>query len=135
MVHYEEHGISTQKRTEWLDITSQVEKSIRLSNVQNGICMVSSLHTTAAITLNENADPDVGRDFFYKMNQLITKDPAFNHIEGNSDSHIKSSLVGFSAQVPVLKGKLVLGTWQSLYFCEFDGPRSGRKFSVTIIGE
>ena len=135
MVFYDEVSISTQKRTEWIDITSSVQRVISSSGLIRGICTVSSLHTTASITLNENADPDVGKDFFYKLNKLIDRDPAFRHSEGNSDSHIKASLVGLSAPIPVVDGKLMLGTWQSIYFCEFDGPRRGRRFSVTIIGE
>ncbi|KMQ51608.1 UPF0047 protein Bsu YugU [Chitinispirillum alkaliphilum] len=97
--------------------------------------MVSSLHTTSGLTINENADPDVGRDFFYKLNKMVDRDPQFRHAEGNSDSHIKASLVGFSVQIPITDKLLVLGTWQSVYFCEFDGPRSSRRCSVTVIGE
>ncbi|MGB7566812.1 MAG: secondary thiamine-phosphate synthase enzyme YjbQ, partial [Chitinivibrionales bacterium] len=100
----------------------------------HGICLVSSLHTTGAITINENADPDVERDFFWKLSQLVPQESAYRHSEGNSDSHVKTSLVGTSVQVPVQNGRVVLGTWQSIYFCEFDGPRS-RRVSVTVMGE
>jgi secondary thiamine-phosphate synthase enzyme len=134
MVHYEELPVKTQQRTQWIDITSGVRKIISQSNIHNGMITVSSLHTTAGITINENADPDVGRDFFWKLNQLIPKDPAYHHTEGNSDSHLKASLVGLSVQVPLCDGTCVLGTWQSIYFCEFDGPRH-RRVSVSIIGE
>lgn len=134
MVHYEELPVKTHQRTQWIDITSGVRKIISQSNIYNGIITVSSLHTTAGITINENADPDVGRDFFWKLNQLIPKDPAYHHAEGNSDSHLKASLVGLSVQVPLCDGTCVLGTWQSIYFCEFDGPRH-RRVSVSIIGE
>ncbi len=135
MVKYEEISVMTKSRTEWADITSSVQGVVDSSGVRSGICIVSSLHTTAAITINENADPDVGRDFFYKLNKIVDRDAAFRHGEGNSDSHIKASLVGFSCQVPIQDGKLVLGTWQSVYFCEFDGPRGHRQSSVTVLGE
>jgi secondary thiamine-phosphate synthase enzyme len=95
---------------------------------------MASLHTTGGVTINENADPDVERDFFYALEKLVPQSPAFRHAEGNSDSHVKSSLVGLSVQVPVTGGKMVLGTWQSVYFCEFDGPRS-RRVLVTVMGE
>ena len=95
---------------------------------------ISSLHTTAGLTINENADPDVERDFFWKLNQIFPQDSSYYHREGNSDSHLKSSMVGFSVQVPIQHGQCVLGTWQSVYFCEFDGPRN-RRVSITIIGE
>ncbi len=134
MVHYTELPVKTLKRAHWIDITSGIGKVITESNLQNGIVMVSSLHTTAGITINENADPDVGRDFFWKLNQLIPQDPSYHHTEGNSDSHLKASLVGLSVQVPVKNGICVLGTWQSIYFCEFDGPRN-RRVSVTCQGE
>lgn len=131
---YDEITVSTGQRNCWVDITDSIQERINKSCIKNGICLISSLHTTAGITLNENADPDVGSDFFYKINQLVSRDPAFSHSEGNSDSHIKASLVGLSVQVPVRNGILVLGTWQSVYFCEFDGPRS-RRVSVTVVGE
>jgi secondary thiamine-phosphate synthase enzyme len=92
------------------------------------------LHTTAGVTINENADPDVERDFFWKLNALVPPESGYLHAEGNSDSHLKTSLVGLSVQTPVQNARAVLGTWQSIYFCEFDGPRS-RKVSVTIVGE
>lgn len=134
MVHYEELSIQTHQRALWIDITSEVQRIISGSNVKNGVVTVSSLHTTAGLTINENADPNVGRDFFWKLNQLIPRDPSYHHTEGNSDSHLKASLVGLSVQVPIRNGKCTLGTWQSIYFCEFDGPRS-RRVSVTTIGE
>jgi secondary thiamine-phosphate synthase enzyme len=134
MVYYDVLSVRTHQRAHWVDITSDVQKAIAQSNIANGIVTAASLHTTAGLTINENADPDVGRDFFWKLNQLIPQDPQFHHTEGNSDSHLKASLVGFSVQVPVQNGRLVLGTWQSVYFCEFDGPRS-RRVSVTMTGD
>ncbi|MBN2036980.1 MAG: YjbQ family protein [Chitinispirillaceae bacterium] len=127
-------SLRTQHRAQWVDMTAEVQSIVKKSGIQNGICLVASLHTTAGITINENADPDVGRDFFYKLSELVPQDPRFHHSEGNSDSHLKASLVGLSVQIPVRNGTLVRGTWQSVYFCEFDGPRS-RQVSVTVMGE
>ena len=134
MIAYHEISISTKKRCHWVDITPEVNRAIGQANISHGICLVSSLHTTGAITINENADPDVERDFFWKLSQLVPQEGAYRHSEGNSDSHVKSSLVGLSVQTPVQNGRVVLGTWQSIYFCEFDGPRS-RRVSVTVMGE
>ncbi|MBN1601881.1 MAG: YjbQ family protein [Chitinispirillaceae bacterium] len=133
MFYYSEVLFKSLKRTHWVDITSDVQQSIQQSAIENGLCTISSLHTTGSVTLNENADPDVEADFFKKLNELIPQEKYFRHSEGNSDSHLKTSLVGLSVQLPVRNGHLVLGTWQSVYFCEFDGPRN-RKVSVTIIG-
>lgn len=134
MVNYEVLSVRTDQRTHWVDISSGVQRIVDQSDIKNGIVMVSSLHTTAGLTINENADPDVGRDFFWKLNQLVPRDTQYHHSEGNSDSHLKSSLVGFSAQIPLQNGRIILGTWQSIYFCEFDGPRN-RRVSVTTMGE
>ncbi len=134
MVFYEHVPVKTSRRTCWVDITASLRKIVSQSSISNGIITVSSQHTTAGLTINENADPDVGRDFFWKLNQLVPQDPSYHHCEGNSDSHLKASLVGFSVTIPIQKGNCVLGTWQSVYFCEFDGPRN-RTVSVTIIGE
>lgn len=134
MVHQGEINLQTHKRSQWIDITGEVELIVEASSVTKGICIVASLHTTGGVTVNENADPDVQRDFFHKLDELVPRDSDFHHAEGNSDSHLKSSLVGLSVQVPVTDGKMALGTWQSVYFCEFDGPR-GRRVSVTVIGE
>ncbi|MDR0307474.1 MAG: secondary thiamine-phosphate synthase enzyme YjbQ [Chitinispirillales bacterium] len=133
MVYSKEIGFRTAKRSCWFDLTRQVAALAVSSGIENGLCVISSLHTTGGVTLNENADPDVELDFFYKLDKIFDRDPAFQHIEGNSDSHIKTSLVGLSATVPLRNSKLVLGTWQSIYFCEFDGPRN-RQVNVTIIG-
>jgi secondary thiamine-phosphate synthase enzyme len=134
MVHQEEISLRTQKRAQWVDITGEAQRIVAASKVRKGICVMASLHTTGGVTINENADPDVERDFFYALEKLVPQSPAFRHAEGNSDSHVKSSLVGLSVQVPVTGGKMVLGTWQSVYFCEFDGPRS-RRVLVTVMGE
>ncbi len=128
--------LSTSERTHWVDITDQVKEVVAESMIANGIVTITSLHTTAGITINENADPDVEHDLFYKLNKLVPyHDPQYLHGEGNSDSHLKTSLIGLSTQRSLLSGKMLLGIWQSIYFCEFDGPRSGRSFSVTVIGE
>jgi secondary thiamine-phosphate synthase enzyme len=134
MVYSEDVAVRSGKRAHWVDITADVAGVVSKSGVKSGVVTVASLHTTAGITLNENADPDVGRDFFWKLGQLIPRESAYHHGEGNSDSHLKASLVGLSVQVPVRDGRLVLGTWQSVYFCEFDGPRN-RRVAVTVVGE
>jgi secondary thiamine-phosphate synthase enzyme len=134
MVIQKEISLSTSSRSHWVDITGQIDSLVSHSGIKNGICTVFSVHTTAGITINENADPDVGKDFFKKLNLMVPVEPFFQHSEGNSDSHIKASLMGFSVQVPVKNSSLVLGTWQSVYFCEFDGPRN-RRVNITILGE
>lgn len=117
------------------DITSQVKQAVRESGVSEGLCTVYCPHTTAAITINENADPDVQRDLkFALIDAFGDRDrPEYRHFEGNSHAHLKSSLVGASETIPICNGSLVLGTWQGIYFCEFDGPRH-RKFHVQIVG-
>jgi secondary thiamine-phosphate synthase enzyme len=118
------YAVSTHKRNEFVEITDLVQKSLNKSGVTNGFGIVYCPHTTAAITINENADPDVVHDVLLCLDRLIPHvQSGFRHGEGNSDSHIKASLVGSSAMVLVEDGKLVLGRWQGVYFCEFDGPR------------
>ena len=115
------------------DITGDVEEAVHHSGVRAGLCHVFVQHTSASLMLCENADPDVCTDFSTFLAKLVPESRAFRHMEGNSDSHIKASLMGFSATIPVSRGRLVLGTWQGIYFCEFDGPRT-RKFHVTVMG-
>lgn len=115
-----------------VDITREVKETISESGVTEGICVIYCPHTTSAITINENADPDVKTDFLYGMDKIFPDMSAFRHCEGNSDAHLKSSAVGVSETVIVTKGRLLLGTWQGIYFCEFDGPRS-RKFYVKVM--
>jgi secondary thiamine-phosphate synthase enzyme len=130
-----ELGVSTRSRTEMIDITGQVEMAVREAGVRNGDAVVFCPHTTAAITINENADPSVVHDLLLALDEILTRsNPGFRHDEGNSDAHGKSSLVGCSEQVLIKDGGLVLGTWQAVYFCEFDGPRS-RRVIVQVRGE
>jgi len=128
-------SISTKKRNQLIDITSQVSSIVGQSGVTNGDAIVYCPHTTAAITINENADPSVIHDILLTLEEVIPHHrPGYQHFEGNSDAHCKSSLVGCSEQILVKGKKLYLGTWQGIFFCEFDGPR-GRKVYVQICGE
>ena len=130
-----EFHVSTRSRTEMVDVTRQVEAAVREAGIPSGDAIVFCPHTTAAITINENADPDVVHDVLLALDEMVRRsNPGFRHSEGNSDAHTKSSLVGCSAQVLIQEGDLVLGTWQAIYFCEFDGPRS-RRVIVQVRGE
>ena len=127
----EQISVSTSRRTELVDITSRVEEVVRRAGMENGVCTVFVPHTTAGVTINENADPDVAYDILNMVDSLIPFEAGYRHTEGNSAAHIKSSLIGASLQVPVEGGRLRLGTWQGIYFAEFDGPRS-RKVWVSF---
>lgn len=116
----------------FIDITARVSELIRHSCIRQGICQVFVPHTTAGVTVNENADPDVVTDMLAALDQMVPK-LSYRHFEGNSPAHVKSSLVGCSLTVPVADGELVLGTWQGIYFCEFDGPRK-RRVLVQVVG-
>ncbi len=118
--------VRTRSRNELVDITSGVRQILEKSGVREGICHIYVPHTTAAVTVNEKADPDVHRDIAETLSKLIPEGNGYRHAEGNSDAHVKSSLVGISAFVPVSGGELLLGTWQAIFFCEFDGPRTRR---------
>ena len=124
--------VKTNSRFEMIDITNHVRSVLRESNVKSGICYVFVPHTTAAVTINENADPDVPRDIIMELDKVIPLHDNYRHREGNSAAHIKSSLVGSSEMIFIENGSLVLGTWQSLFFCEFDGPRT-RKVFVKLV--
>jgi secondary thiamine-phosphate synthase enzyme len=113
---------------EMLDITASIQATIEGAKVNNGICIIYTPHTTAAITINENADPDVPLDIINALDHAIPQSTVYRHAEGNSPAHVKSSLVGTSEIVLIENGKLILGTWQALFFCEFDGPRSRQVF-------
>ncbi|MBN2283068.1 MAG: YjbQ family protein [Deltaproteobacteria bacterium] len=126
--------VATRSQTEMIDITGQVRAVVREAGMVNGLCCVFVPHTTAAVTINENADPDVPRDILMELNKVIPFDDHYRHGEGNSAAHIKASLIGSSETVIVERGELVLGTWQSLFFCEFDGPRTRRVLVKLISG-
>jgi secondary thiamine-phosphate synthase enzyme len=124
--------IRTKKRNEMVDITAEVKRAVESSGVKDGICLVFVPHTTAAVTINENADPDVTSDIQAHMARLVPRDGGFAHTEGNSDGHIMSSIFGASETLIVEGGRLVLGIWQGIYFCEFDGPRTRKAFVKVI---
>ncbi len=119
--------IQTSRRNEFIDITAQIQELVE--EVSEGVATVFVPHTTTAITINENADPAVPRDILKKLEELIPQQDNYSHMEGNSDAHIKASLFGSSVRVIIKDGQLLLGTWQAIFFCEFDGPRT-RKFYV-----
>ena len=126
-------SIQTRSRSEMLEITDRVQRHVTIERLQNGMAIVYVPHTTAAVTINENADPDVKHDMLRKLETLIPKrEDYYQHGEGNSDSHVKTSLVGNSVTVLIEDGKLILGTWQGIQFCEFDGPRE-RELMVKIV--
>ena len=127
-----EYAISTQQEN-LHDITPQVRSAVAKSGVASGIAVIYCPHTTAGITINENADPDVVHDLLLGLNKAFPDRTEFMHNEGNSTAHLKASVVGSSSTVIIENGKLVLGTWQSIYFCEFDPPRS-RKYFVKVVG-
>jgi secondary thiamine-phosphate synthase enzyme len=124
-------NVKTNKRIDMVDITSSVEKEVSKSGITDGLCVVYVPHTTAGVTINEGADPAVCRDILNKLNEMVPPDAGYHHTEGNSDSHIKASLTGSSVSIILEKGNLVMGTWQRIFFCEFDGPRS-RKVFITV---
>ncbi|MHC4912514.1 MAG: secondary thiamine-phosphate synthase enzyme YjbQ [Planctomycetota bacterium] len=127
--------VSSRERNQMIDITSHVGSIVSKSGITNGDAIVYCPHTTAAITINENADPSVPHDILLTLSELVPPHrPGYRHSEGNSDSHVKSSMVGCSSQILIEDGALNLGTWQGIFFCEFDGPRS-RKVLVQIRGE
>lgn len=124
-------NVKTSSLSEFVDITSQVAEVVTKSKVQEGLCCVYVPHTTAAVTINENADPSVAKDILMILNDLIPCRGNYKHTEGNSDAHVKASLIGSDRVIPVQSGQLCLGTWQGIYFCEFDGPRT-RKVIITV---
>jgi secondary thiamine-phosphate synthase enzyme len=128
----EKINIRTAKRVDLLDITGNVQSIVTKSKVKEGVCFVFCPHTTAGLTINENADPSVRRDIVNTLNRLVPEGAGYSHSEGNADSHIKSSLFGSSLTVFVERGQLAFGTWQGIYFCESDGPRS-REIWVKLI--
>ena len=124
-------SVKSKAKTELIDITSDVQKLVRSSGIVEGICMLYVPHTTAAVTINESADPSVKADILMILNQIVPWKAEYRHLEGNSPAHVKSTLVGASEQIAIENNHLVLGTWQGIFFCEFDGPRS-RKVHMRI---
>ncbi len=125
-------NIKTNTHTEMQEITDRVQEAVSDSGVEDGICMLFVPHTTAAVTINENADPDVVRDFIKELDKIVPWDDGYHHFEGNSAAHLKASIIGFSEYIIVENGRLQLGTWQGIYFCEYDGPKS-RKLKIKIM--
>ncbi len=124
--------VESRQRTELIEVTAEVRRAVRASGIPEGMALLFVPHTTAAVTINENADPDVVHDMVMGLDRLVPFDCGYRHAEGNSAAHIKSTLVGCSLQVPVTGGDLSLGTWQGVYFCEFDGPRR-RTLQVKVL--
>jgi len=125
-------SVQTSTREEFVEITGDVDRLLSARGLKEGIVVVYCPHTTAGLTINENADPDVARDMLDVLQRLAPCDPGYRHCEGNADAHVKASLMGSSITVPVSDGELQLGTWQGIYLCEFDGPRS-RNVQVTTV--
>jgi len=127
-------SVKTQAKTELIDVTSDINQVIQKSGIEQGLCMIYVPHTTAAVTINESADPSVKADMLMILNKIIPWEAGYRHLEGNSAAHIKTTLVGSSELIAIEGRRLVLGTWQGIFFCEFDGPRN-RKLHVRIIEE
>jgi secondary thiamine-phosphate synthase enzyme len=125
-------SVKTHAQTEMIDVTALVQRQVTDSGMENGLCMVFVPHTTAAVTINESADPAVRQDILMVLNQIVPWKAAYRHMEGNSPAHLKTTLVGSSEWIGVENGQLVLGTWQGIFFCEFDGPRT-RKLDVRLM--
>jgi secondary thiamine-phosphate synthase enzyme len=125
-------SVPTSRRTEMVDITGQIQELVRLSGVTEGVCHIFEAHTTAGLTINENADPSVQADMLMVLNKIISEQEAYRHLEGNSPAHVKASLLGAQLTVLVSNGRLLLGTWQGVFLCEFDGPRT-RKVHIKIM--
>ena len=125
--------LESRRAVELIDVTREVRQAIRSSGIRNGLAVVFTPHTTAAVTINENADPDVVSDIIMELNKIVPLQDNYRHAEGNSAAHLKSSLVGASETLIVVDGEPLLGTWQGIYFCEFDGPRK-RTLQVQVIG-
>jgi secondary thiamine-phosphate synthase enzyme len=125
-------NVKTPSRTAMIDITSKIQEIVRKEGKESGVCYVFVPHTTAGLTINENADPDVVDDILKEINKIVPFDDGYKHCEGNSAAHIKASMFGFSQNILIENGRLVLGRWQGIYFCEFDGPRN-REVYVKIL--
>lgn len=124
--------VRTHKKVEFIEITRSVEEVVKESKIKEGVCIIFCPHTTAGLLINENADPSVRKDIISQLEKLVPQDGEYSHLEGNADAHIKSSLLSSSLNLIIHEGKLILGTWQGIYFCEFDGPRE-RKVYLKLI--
>ena len=133
-VHHETCDLTTKAKVSTTDITARVRAVVARAKIMDGICLIASLHTTAGVFVNENADPNVQRDLISHLGKLVPRDEDFRHDEGNSDAHIKAVLTGNDVALSVRDGELVLGTWQGIYFADYDGPRE-RHATVTVIGD
>ncbi len=127
--------VKTHSQSELINITPEVNKIVQRLGLREGVCYVYVPHTTAAVTINENADPSVPKDILNELNKIVPWDDHYTHREGNAAAHIKSTIVGSSVYIPISDGKLALGTWQGIFFCEFDGPRHREVFVQTIKSE
>jgi secondary thiamine-phosphate synthase enzyme len=135
IMHTDEFQVPTSGRDCLVDITAEVARVVEGSNITDGLVTVYCPHTTAGITINENADPDVVSDILRQLDEMVPwRQPFYTHCEDNSAAHVKSSMVGCSETIPLAKGRMTLGTWQGIYFCEFDGPRK-RRVIVSVTGE
>lgn len=134
MQYTETLSVASYERNQFIDVTPEVNLVVARSGIREGMCYLYVPHTTAGITINENADPSVPQDILERLSILAPREGRYRHTEGNADAHIKATLVGVSQTVPVSGGKLLLGTWQGVFFCEFDGPRR-RKLVVRVMGE
>ncbi|MCF6150115.1 MAG: YjbQ family protein [Candidatus Kuenenia sp.] len=128
-------SVKSRTKTELIDITAEVQNIVHKTGVKEGMCFVYVPHTTAAVTINENADPSVRKDIVDEMNKIVPWDDNYAHMEGNSAAHIKATLFGATSAIPISKGRLSLGTWQGIYFCEFDGPRNREVLVQTVKSE
>jgi len=128
----EKINVSTGRRTEFVEITSKVEEVVKKNGIKNGVCFIYVPHTTCGLTINENADPSVKKDIINKLEEIVPENSGYSHMEGNADAHIKSSIMGHSLTVFIENGHLQLGTWQGIFLCEFDGPRT-RQVWIKII--
>jgi secondary thiamine-phosphate synthase enzyme len=124
--------VQTHSQTEMIDVTGRVQKQVAESGVTDGLCVVFVPHTTAAVTINESADPAVKQDILMVLNKIVPWKDAYRHMEGNSPAHLKTSIIGSSETIVIENGRLVLGTWQGIFFCEFDGPRT-RKLDIRLV--
>ena len=126
--------VRTTGRTELIDLTAQIQEAVRSSGVQEGVCHLFVPHTTAGVTINENADPTVKADILMVLNKVISDQEPYRHLEGNSPAHVKATVVGPHLSILVTGGRLLLGTWQGIFFCEFDGPRT-RKMHLKVVAD